>query len=66
MEFVDPILDDSDSPVKMARCLQVGLLCVQENPVDRPSMVDVYSMLKSEISLAIPDPKRPAFSRKKN
>ncbi|XP_031386647.1 uncharacterized protein LOC116200094 isoform X3 [Punica granatum] len=65
-EFIDPILDDSDSLFKTTRCLQVGLLCVQTNPVDRPSMVEVCSMLKSEASSTIPLPRRPAFSAKKD
>ena len=41
--------------------MQVALLCVQENPVDRPSMLEVSSMLKNETG-AITNPKRPAFS----
>ncbi|KAI4335591.1 hypothetical protein L6164_014226 [Bauhinia variegata] len=65
MEFIDPSLDDSTSSCKLLQCLQVALLCVQENPVDRPSMLEVSSMLKNEME-AIRLPKRPAFSIKKN
>ncbi|KAJ7979640.1 Cysteine-rich RLK (Receptor-like kinase) protein [Quillaja saponaria] len=64
-EFMDPSLDDSTSPCKIMRCMQVALLCVQENPVDRPSMLDVSSMLKNEIA-AISTPKKPAFSIKRD
>jgi hypothetical protein len=42
--------------------MQVALLCVQENAKDRPSMLEVSSMLKNETG-AIPTPKKPAFSR---
>lgn len=63
MEFVDPSLDDSTSSCKLLQCLHVALLCVQENPVERPSMLEVSSMLKNETE-AIPVPKRPAFSTK--
>ncbi|KAL6226171.1 hypothetical protein ACLB2K_000134 [Fragaria x ananassa] len=61
MDFVDSTLDDSTSSCKLLRCMGVALLCVQENPVDRPSMLEVSSMLKSE-SAAIISPKKPAFS----
>ncbi|KAF5445759.1 hypothetical protein F2P56_034785 [Juglans regia] len=63
MEFIDLLLDDSSSSFKLMRCLQVALLCVQENPVDRPTMLEVYSMLKNEVA-PIPTPKKPAFSIK--
>jgi len=38
----------------------VGLLCVEDNAVDRPIMSDVISMLTSEAQLTLP--KQPAFS----
>ncbi|XP_040998289.1 cysteine-rich receptor-like protein kinase 25 isoform X6 [Juglans microcarpa x Juglans regia] len=65
MEFMDPSLDDTVSSCKLLRCLQIGLLCVQENATDRPSILEVFSMLKSE-SAALPIPKIPAFSTKRN
>ncbi|KAL3744217.1 hypothetical protein ACJRO7_013468 [Eucalyptus globulus] len=65
MEFIDPSLDDSSSSCKLLRCMQVALLCVQEKPGDRPSMLEVYSMLKNESS-AVNFPKRPAFSINKD
>lgn len=43
------------------RYINVGLLCVQENSNDRPSMSSVVSMLSSEIA-ALPAPKQPAFT----
>jgi hypothetical protein len=45
--------------------MQIALLCVQGNAADRPSMLEVLSMLKSE-SDALLIPKVPAFSRKTN
>ncbi|KDP38650.1 hypothetical protein JCGZ_04003 [Jatropha curcas] len=60
-EFIDPTLDDKCSSCKLLRYLQVALLCVQESPLDRPSILEVYSMLKNEND-AIARPKRPAFS----
>jgi hypothetical protein len=65
MEFMDPSLDDTLSSCKLIRCLQIALLCVQENAADMPSILEVSLMLKSEIaSLTIP--KVPAFSTKTN
>ncbi|KAB1211863.1 Cysteine-rich receptor-like protein kinase 7 [Morella rubra] len=61
MQFIDPSLNDSSSPSKLLRCVQVALLCVQENPVDRPTMLGIYSMLRND-SEPIATPKRPAFS----
>ncbi|KAJ4846782.1 hypothetical protein Tsubulata_014095 [Turnera subulata] len=63
VEFIDPTLDDSSSTWKLKRCMQVALLCVQENPLDRPSMLEVSLMLKNETA-EIANPKRPAFSVK--
>ena len=63
VEFFDPSLDDSSSPWKLNKCLRVALLCVQENPDDRPSMLDIFSMLRDETK-AIASPKKPAFSKK--
>ncbi|KAK7265129.1 hypothetical protein RJT34_32745 [Clitoria ternatea] len=64
VEFFDPSLDDTSSPCKIMRCMHVALLCVQENPADRPSMLEVDSLLKNE-GAAIGAPKMPAFSGKK-
>lgn len=61
MEFIDPALDDSGSEYKVMRCMGIGLLCVQENQEDRPSMLQVLSMLKNETQPNMA-PKRPAFS----
>ncbi|MED6180842.1 hypothetical protein PIB30_013925 [Stylosanthes scabra] len=64
MEFADPFLNDTDSACKILRCIQIGLLCVQEDANDRPSVLEISSMLRSEAILAIP--KKPAFSREED
>ncbi|KDP35094.1 hypothetical protein JCGZ_11003 [Jatropha curcas] len=64
VEFFDESLNDSSSPCKLMTCIQVALLCVQENPDDRPTMLEVFSMLKNDIN-PIPIPKMPAFSKQK-
>ncbi|OWM72831.1 hypothetical protein CDL15_Pgr021137 [Punica granatum] len=50
MEFIDPSLVDSASSCKLTRCLQIALLCVQENPMDRPSMLEISSILRNGTS----------------
>ena len=42
------------------RCIHIGLLCVQENVVDRPTMASVVLMLDS-YSMTLPIPSKPAF-----
>lgn len=39
----------------------MGLLCVQENASDRPTMSDVISMFNNE-TISLSTPKKPAFS----
>lgn len=41
------------------RCIHVGLLCIQQNPDDRPDMSTVVLMLNGESTL--PQPKEPGF-----
>ncbi|PRQ19871.1 putative protein kinase RLK-Pelle-DLSV family [Rosa chinensis] len=60
LEFVDEVLGDSYSSSEVMRCVHVGLLCVQDNAADRPTMTDVASILSSEKDG--PHPKRPVFT----
>ena len=61
MEFVDPIIRDSCSRRQVSRCVNVGLLCVQDRPNDRPTMASVVIMLGSETS-SHPPPRQPIFT----
>ncbi|TQD94770.1 hypothetical protein C1H46_019624 [Malus baccata] len=47
------------------RCIHIGLLCVQENIADRPTMNAVVLMLNS-YSVTFPVPSQPAFFRDSN
>ncbi|XP_028798400.1 receptor-like serine/threonine-protein kinase SD1-8 [Neltuma alba] len=60
LELIDPSIADSYSPSEVLRCVQVGLLCVQERAEDRPTMATVVLMLSSETVL-MPQPKSPGF-----
>ncbi|GAA0151762.1 transmembrane signal receptor [Lithospermum erythrorhizon] len=59
-ELIDPSMEDTFPMSQVLRCIQVGLLCVQLRPEDRPDMSCVLQMLGSESS-ELPQPKRPGF-----
>uniref|UniRef100_A0A2C9U7Y4 non-specific serine/threonine protein kinase n=2 Tax=Manihot esculenta TaxID=3983 RepID=A0A2C9U7Y4_MANES len=61
LEFVDPLLMETCSTEQVVKCIHVGLLCVQEDPSDRPTMSSVVVLLGDE-TIALPQPKQPAFS----
>ncbi|XP_050208517.1 G-type lectin S-receptor-like serine/threonine-protein kinase RKS1 isoform X2 [Mercurialis annua] len=59
LEIVDPSLKELYVADEALRYIQIGLLCVQEDEVDRPTIFNVVLMLNSDISLS--SPKQPAF-----
>lgn len=65
LEVVDPCMNGSFLEKEVLRCVQIGLLCVQENPVDRPTMSTVVTMLGGE-TFTLPAPSKPPFSSRKN
>ncbi|GJV68584.1 elongation factor 2 [Tanacetum coccineum] len=64
MELVDSSFAESSNPSEVLRSIEVGLLCVQQCPEDRPNMSSVVLMLGNEG--ALPKPKQPAFFTEKN
>lgn len=60
LELIDPMLSNSSIQQQVLRCIQAGLLCVEDCAVDRPTMSDVISMLIDD-NIALPMPKKPAF-----
>nr|XP_043620453.1 G-type lectin S-receptor-like serine/threonine-protein kinase At4g27290 [Erigeron canadensis] len=64
MELLDESLAKSCDPVEVSRSIQLGLLCVQQNAVDRPNMSYVVQMLGGDG--ALPQPKQPAFFMEKD
>ncbi|ESQ50384.1 hypothetical protein EUTSA_v10002088mg [Eutrema salsugineum] len=55
-EVIDEIILDSSPPLdQVRRCIEIGLLCVQQMTHDRPSMSNVVSLLDFE-TLQIPIP----------
>ncbi|KAJ6885597.1 hypothetical protein NC651_026279 [Populus alba x Populus x berolinensis] len=61
LELMDPMLEKSSMATEVLRCIHIGLLCVQEDPADRPTMSSVLHMLASD-TITLPIPKQPAFS----
>uniref|UniRef100_A0A803M250 Gnk2-homologous domain-containing protein n=1 Tax=Chenopodium quinoa TaxID=63459 RepID=A0A803M250_CHEQI len=60
LEFVDPIIRDSCSSNEVLRCIHLGLLCVQDNADDRPTIATALLMLDID-SVNPPVPKEPAY-----
>ncbi|XP_031282326.1 cysteine-rich receptor-like protein kinase 29 [Pistacia vera] len=57
--LIDPNLS-AGSNRDMMRCIHIGLLCVQENVANRPTMALVVHMLTGG-TLSLPTPSKPAF-----
>ncbi|XAR65599.1 Non-specific serine/threonine protein kinase [Bertholletia excelsa] len=61
LELMDPLLTESCDLDEFLRYMHIGLLCVQEDAYNRPTMSLVVVMLKSE-TVTLSQPERPAFS----
>ncbi|XP_021834841.1 G-type lectin S-receptor-like serine/threonine-protein kinase At1g11330 [Prunus avium] len=65
LELMDPTVGDTCIKDQFLRCIHVGLLCVEENAADRPTMSNVISMLTNESMLSAL-PTKPAFFTGRN
>ncbi|RVW94702.1 Receptor-like serine/threonine-protein kinase SD1-8 [Vitis vinifera] len=63
-EFIDASMGNTCNLSEVLRSINLGLLCVQRFPEDRPNMHYVVLMLSSEG--ALPQPKEPCFFTDKN
>ncbi|MFQ6643398.1 hypothetical protein Gotur_018008 [Gossypium turneri] len=57
---MDPTLRDSYVSDEVIRCIQIGLLCVQQNPKSMTTMARIIPMLSSS-AITLPAPQQPAF-----
>jgi len=57
--LIDTNLKDTCILHEALRCLQIGLICLQHLPVDRPNMTSVVVMLSSNSDL--PQPREPSY-----
>ncbi|XP_056158580.1 cysteine-rich receptor-like protein kinase 10 [Syzygium oleosum] len=61
LELIDPLIKESCDTVEVLKCIHIGLLCVQEDPVDRPAMSLVVHILGGD-TITLNPPSQPAFS----
>lgn len=59
LEILDPDIEKSFYFAEVIKCIQIGLLCVQQNPENRPTMERIVSYLSSD-SVELPLPQEPA------
>ncbi|KAF5786424.1 putative protein kinase RLK-Pelle-DLSV family [Helianthus annuus] len=65
-DMIDPTLKSGSSSLhNIIRSIHIGLLCVQDNVIDRPTMASVVLMLNSS-SITLPLPSEPAFFMRTN
>ncbi|KAM3346280.1 hypothetical protein ACQJBY_020703 [Aegilops geniculata] len=60
VDLLDAPLVPDINLAKLMRCINIALLCVQENAADRPTMGDIVSMLRSD-TMILAKPKQPAY-----
>ncbi|XP_024642233.2 putative cysteine-rich receptor-like protein kinase 31, partial [Medicago truncatula] len=60
LSILDPNIEEDYSTNEVIKCIQIGLLCVQNDPDARPSIVTVASYL-SIYAVELPTPPEPAF-----
>ena len=53
-ESFDSSFCDKSQLEDVRRCIDIGLLCTQDNPTERPTMPDVLEMLNSKENIASP------------
>ncbi|KAG5384001.1 hypothetical protein IGI04_035471, partial [Brassica rapa subsp. trilocularis] len=59
LKLVDPAMGESYQNDEAFRCIHIALLCIQEDPADRPMLPAVILMLTD--SITIPVPRTPRF-----
>uniref|UniRef100_A0A0E0RFJ1 Protein kinase domain-containing protein n=2 Tax=Oryza rufipogon TaxID=4529 RepID=A0A0E0RFJ1_ORYRU len=61
-KLLDPSLCDESQLKEIKRCMEIGLLCTQNKPSDRPTMPDVLEMLQGKKK--VPTPKQPGYIKR--
>ncbi|XP_035539985.1 G-type lectin S-receptor-like serine/threonine-protein kinase At4g03230 isoform X1 [Juglans regia] len=60
LDLMDQTLHEVCNADQFVKCANIALLCVQEDPNDRPTMSNIVTMLDSETA-TVPTPKKPAY-----
>lgn len=58
---MDQALQETCETEEFFKCLNVGLLCIQEDPNDRQTMSNIVFMLGSNDAATLPNPKQPVY-----
>ncbi|XP_060206456.1 cysteine-rich receptor-like protein kinase 44 [Lycium barbarum] len=61
LELMDPCLSQPCVAAEITKCIHIGLLGVQQDPAERPTMSSVVFMLENDPQ-TLPQPSQPAFS----
>ncbi|KAB2078954.1 hypothetical protein ES319_A06G197200v1 [Gossypium barbadense] len=61
LELIDEKVRSSSEISQVLRSIQVGLLCVQQCPKDRPDMATAVLILSSDNIPSLPQPKEPGY-----
>ncbi|KAL2927912.1 hypothetical protein RDABS01_007238 [Bienertia sinuspersici] len=61
VSLIDPVISEPCYEESILKCIQIGLLCVQELSKDRPNISTVVSMLDTDTQ-DLPLPKKPPFT----
>ncbi|XP_056848087.1 cysteine-rich receptor-like protein kinase 10 [Raphanus sativus] len=60
LDLVDPFIVDNCQSNEVIRCIHISLLCIQEDPVDRPTLSNIVLMLTSN-TVTLPVPRKPGM-----
>ncbi|KAG2239969.1 hypothetical protein Bca52824_091200 [Brassica carinata] len=60
LDLVDPVIVHNCDRSEVVRCIHIGLLCVQEDPVERPAISTIILMLTSN-TVTLPVPREPGL-----
>ncbi|KAG2240424.1 hypothetical protein Bca52824_090742 [Brassica carinata] len=60
LDLVAPVIRHNCQINKVVRCIHIGLLCVREDPANRPTLSTIVMMLSSN-TVTLPVPKQPKF-----
>ncbi|XP_027348566.1 G-type lectin S-receptor-like serine/threonine-protein kinase At4g03230 isoform X2 [Abrus precatorius] len=65
LDLMDLSLHETCNANQLIRCAHIGLLCVQDEPDNRPTMSNVVIMLDSETA-SLSNPKQPTFFKRRD
>ncbi|CAN6801987.1 unnamed protein product [Brassica oleracea] len=60
LDLLDPVIVDNCQRNEVVRCIHISLLCIQEDPVDRPTLSNIVLMLTSN-TVTLPVPRKPSI-----